>query len=369
MKYLTILIFGILFLISCRNRDNDTIKFYGETITVAYPKQVDTLHNSKILELEGEYTGDFDAYDGVLMFRSEKHPNGYTYLYDAETGKRKNAICPFGQGPEEVLYYVFEDNFEKDSNGIHFWISDVNKKRLLKINMQGQFTQIINTSNFKSTNSFGIGEFFMVNDSVLLAYVQPGEIFTDGQKCYSPSYHVFNYKTNKILRTYEFYSDYTVDEGAGINPDMYLYSIDRIKPDKSKIAMAMWHLNRINILDLKSGKIKSIGTKDAPDLNLASSGKRVKPYYRGLRCDEHYIYAIESTLVERNKNNASFWYENLTKPSGRIHVFDWDGNFTNILQVKEDVAVNFAFDPVHKKLYSKTDTEKVTAYDLNFLYK
>jgi hypothetical protein len=77
---------------------------------------------------------------------------------------------------------------------------------------------------------------------------------------------------------------------------------------------------------------------------------------------------IESTYADRTPANAHYWFENLTKPSGRILVYDWDGNFTNILQINED-AEYFAFDPIRKILYSKTDDETVTAYDLNFLYK
>jgi hypothetical protein len=365
----------MLILVSCKN-NNDRIKFYGETVTVAYPKHAEILKGYN-LELDGEYTGWMNAYDGVLMFTSEKFHDGAIHLYDVETGKRISAVCKRGQAPNEVMRFIFSNNFEKDSSGFYLWISDTYNNRLLRINSQGEFTKIISTSNFKSTTPFGIGNIFMLNDSLLIAYSQSESIFEDDDKYSAPSYHVFNYKTGETVSVYKFYSDYTASKDVEILkilPYNYLSSSDGIKPDKNKIAMAMKHLNRINILDLESGKVKSVALKNAPDLNLLSSGKRVETYYKRLQCDDRYIYVIESAYVERTEQNAAFWYENLTNPSGRIFVFDWDGNFTNILQINDDAIgltdmIGFAFDPVRKILYAKNDAEEITAYDLNYLYK
>jgi len=374
MKYIDILRFTMLTLIltSCGRTDNNPV-FYGKTIMVDYPKQINVLTDGRIVELEGEYTGLMNAYDGILMFTSYKHSDGLAYLYDVETGKRIRAILRMGQGPDEVIDFMFNDNFEKDSNGLYLRVSAINNKFLIRINMQGEFVEKTYTARFKTTNEYGIGQFFMLNDSSLIAYMQGYTIFEDGAECVAPSYRIFNYKTGEIIRDYKFYSDYTAGSSESavllIFPEYYLSMLSKIKPDKSKLAMAMSHLKRLNILDIESDKVKSIETQDSPPLNFISLGKPVHRYYEDLFCDDDYIFVVESTTTERTEANAWYWYETLTRPSGRILVYDWDGNFVCILQVKEDVSENFAFDPVRRILYTKTDDETVRAYGLNFLYK
>ncbi len=345
MKFINILIFAVLLLTSCGNK----VEFYGEMIEVAYPEHIDTL-TGHALKLEGEYTDYMSAHDGVLLFFSMKHPDGYVYLYDAKTGQRINAICKRGDGPDEVIHVDFFECFEKDSSGICMWVYDINKSNFMLVNRQGHFVKRIKTSILKSNDPF-YGRIFVLNDSLLLAYLQAVEIFQD--KVISPHYSIFNYETGEQRKEYKFYSDYSVNNNTEVEPIMYLSSFEGIKPDKSKLVMAMTYLNRINIFDIKSGKIKSIGTKDTPDLNTVLSGESMKPYYGGVRCDDRYIYVIEGT------------YNQLT---GKINVFDWSGNFTNVLQVNKE-ATFIAFDAVLKTLYTKNDTEEIMAYDLKFLYE
>jgi len=342
------------------------LEFFGETVIVDYPKRMDTL-SGHIVVLEGEYTGLLFAYDGMLVFASDLHPDGWLYLYSAETGKRINAIVQRGNGPDEFVNPQLWSRFEKDSNEIYIWINDLPRNNLVLLNTQGERVREINTSKFKSTNPYGVGAFHMLNDSLLLAHVQPWRIFEN--RFTASGEHVFNYQLGKTVRTYMFYSEYESPNNVhGVSPGNYLTSNSTMKPDKTKLATAMFNLKRLNILDIESGKIKSIATTDAPDLNHLWSGKPVVEHYRGIKSDERYIYVIESTRAKRTEINAIYWSEYLSKPSGRIFVFDWGGNFVRILYVEEDV-VWITFDPIRRILYSKTDCEIVRAYDLNFLYK
>ena len=346
IKYVNIIALALLLVAtSC----GDKLKFYGNTSDAAYPKYVDTLKGS-VLDLESEFTGAISAYDGMLFSISEKQPDGCIYLYEASTGKRINAICQTGNGPNEVIRVSFYHCFERDSSKISMWVNDYNKNNLMLVDTQGKCVKTIETSKLNVNNPYPMMRVFVLNDSLLIAYVQAMELMS---KVVSPSYRVINYKTGDIVKEYKFYSDYKVSTDTGIPPAAYLVSYEALKPDKTKIAMVMRHLGRVNIFDIKTGKIKSIKTKDAPDLNLISSGISMKQSYKGVCCDDHYIYAIEAASDLSN---------------GTINIFDWNGNFTHILQVNKD-AIHFALDPIRNVLYTKNDFEEVVAYNLKFLYE
>ncbi len=351
-KILILLIFTLL--VSCDV--SKKLEFYGETVVVDYPKQMDTLKGNTVT-FEGEYTGFMSAYNGILVFESEKHPDGYLYLYDAQTGKRISAIVKIGNGADEYTNPLFSWNFEKDSNETYLWINDHDRNNLVLLNTQGKRVKEISTSKFKSTNPYGIGGFYILNDSLLLAHVSPAVIF---EKKYSASgEYVFNYKLGETVKQYLAYSEYEEPETM-LYPD-YLSSFSVIKPDKTKLATAVFSLKRLNIMDVESGKQVSVATKDAPDLNYMFSDKPVEDYYRTLKCDERYIYVLEYVdgLSPDIVNDSS---------PGIVNVFDWDGNFVRILRIDEGY-VAFAFDPIRKILYTKNDAEKVMAYDVNYLYK
>ncbi len=349
MKYFCTLVSTILLLVSCRT--SSKIEFYGDEITVNYPKQTDKI-NGVPLNLEDEYTGFMYTYDGILAFLSEKHLDGYVYFYDVENGKRIGTACKIGEGPEEVMYLNSDNCFEMDSNEVCMWLNDMNKGYVMLVDTRGRWIKRINTRNLQSDAPYH-GRVYVINDSLLMSYTYGVEIFPGKIRSYR--YRLFNYETGEMLKEYKFYSDYEEHENTKLLPAQYLHSFDRIKPDKSKIAMIMPYLNKVNIYDIKSGETKSFGTTNTPDIDVISTEKSadVKQYYGDVECDDKYIYVTEGTRQQF---------------SGRIQVFDWEGNFVRVLEIKND-ATDIAFDIVRKILYAKNDLEEVTAYDLNFYYK
>jgi hypothetical protein len=357
MKIFNILIFTTLSLTACANSNDSKLRFYGKTIEVAYPQRIDTLKGYTV-NLDGVYTGPMFAYDGMLVFVSFRHPDKFMHLFDVETGKHINAIGVRGQGPDDFLSLGFFGHFERDSSGINMWVTNVPKSDVRLINTRGEILKRIDGSNFKTPNQFGLATCFVLNDSLLIAYVQPEEIFENNVS--ATNYHIYNYKTGQTIKIHEIYSGFRVSEKIAqeieemIAPPSYLNSAGGVKSDRSKEATVMIHLKRINILDLKSGELVSIAPTGAPEIDLISTGRgSVKRYYRGFAFDDDYIFVTEGD------------FERCT---GNIHVFDWDGNFVRILRVNDDADV-IAFDPIRRILYTKTDCEQVTAYDLNFLYK
>ena len=352
MKFFNILSLAVLMLmfVSCQNTGR--IVFFGETARVSYPRTI-TILEGRTVYLEGIYTGAIFAYDNILVFQSHRHPDGILYVFDAETGNRISAIAQRGAGPDEFIHIGFS-NFERNINDeINVWITHPQGHELVLLSLHGNIVKRIHTSKFESTNFFGIGDFFVLSDSLLIAYMQAREIFEN--KFTPPFYRVFNYHTGEIVKDFVHYSEYEMDKGNLVSARFStpLHWTSTIKPNRSKIAMAMMGLNRVNILDLKSGKMKSIETRSARSLNQLRLCDHIKSYFGGISSDERYIFVRVGDLIE---------------PSKRIHVFDWKGNFMYILQLSEG-AMSFSFDPVHKILYSITYKDRVIAYDLNFLYQ
>ena len=367
MKTFKILIIAMLVLSTSCGKAQKKVELFGERIIVDYPQRVDTLEGY-IVELEGAYTGLLFAYDGLLVFKSELHRDGWLYLFDAETGKRISAIAPRGNGPNEFVNLLFWRGFEKNTNTneIYLWVNDFHRQNLVLLNTQGERVREVSTSEFRQTsNPFGIGGFHMLNDSLLLAHVHPWRI--SETRFTASGQHVFNFQQGKTVREFMIFSEY--DHPADVNwPSQYLTSNTALKPDRTKLAIAMFDLRRLNILDLESGEVKSIATTGSPHLHHLWHGERVVEHYRGIKSDDYFIFVIESMRARRTEANARFWSEYLSTPSGRIFVFDWEGNFLRILQVNEDAAW-ITFDPVRRILYSRTDCERITAYDVNFLYE
>ncbi|MDR2907463.1 MAG: hypothetical protein LBU91_05695 [Bacteroidales bacterium] len=355
MRLFKFSIIAMLFLaVACAT--SDRVAFYGDIKIVDYPNQEDILKGYPV-KLEGEYTGSMYVYDGILVFQSHKHQASWLYLYDSETGKRVNAICKIGEGPDEYTHFEpFNGTFEKHSDGTCLWINNKARNRIELLNMRGEIVKQFDVLKFESTNPYGFGSFYVLNDSLLWAYVSTIKIFEN--KYSAPSHYIFNYKLGKIVNKYTFYSNYETDDRTDIWPDSYLTSTAcGMKSDRTKLALAMPFLKRVDILDFKSGKMKSVQMRDSPDLNSISLDVRLNRHYWGSICDDRYIYVAEGS------------YEQFF---GTIQIFDWDGNFVRVLRINEEgyeKGYVFALDPVRKILYTKNDAEEVTAYDVNYLYE
>jgi hypothetical protein len=140
-------------------------------------------------------------------------------------------------------------------------------------------------------------------------------------------------------------------------------SMDRIKPDdNTKLVMAMFSMDQINIMDVTTGEIKGYRNKNSPDFNYLKDIDNIKNYYLDVCVDDKYIYG----LYLNGKNG-------LGSTANILHVFDWDGNFIRKIVLDKTVLyLSMGFDPVKKYLYIDTlgeDDEEIYRYDLSYLYR
>jgi hypothetical protein len=350
--------------LSCKDTQ---IYFNGETFIVDTNIVPDTLQGQKI-KLDGIYTGGMWAHDTLIGFISGKFQNYFMHVFNVNTGEFLYPLCKRGIGPDEFpeLTWTNQTVYDEES---YLWIrKERSRDECVLINLGKTGDVIKQKIDIKiETEFFSFSFVFILNDSLFLANNQGEQQYQGEGSFIPPAYHLYNVHTKKKIKSYEPYnafiplSDKFYD--MALETDCY-YSMDHIKPDKSKLAMAMYLMDQINILDLTTGKIKGYRNKIAPDFNyLRDAPSDLKAYYIDLCVDDKYIYGFYSSTNEFRGNMCS----NL------INVFDWDGNVIKKI-VLDRIALQSAFDPVNKYLYIDTldegeDEEVIYRYDMSYMYK
>jgi hypothetical protein len=341
-----ILILVLIF--SCQNKGKEI--FNGELIIVQNEPNMESLIG-KHLEFDEIYTGMISVYDSLIVFSSDKYGDYYSRVFNLNTGKQINSVIKFGQGPDEEVSVHCEAEYYVDTS-INMWYYDgFSKKQGILVNLKNSC--VINSIDFSglpADDKKMLTRFFILNDSLLLAWNQQEKLFFDDNIASPPLWHLFNYKTNEKLRQYDVFNNFRY-----INDSDCLISHDLIKPDKTKFAMTMWYLRQINIVDIKTGAVKGIRVKNSPDFTDVVNAyyADLKEYYIRACADDDFIYAA----MQEEQNTI-------------VDVFDWDGNYLKRLSLDKkmnDIDSNIALDPVNKYLYISTvgeEDEEVYQYKL-----
>ena len=350
-KVIVLLIFSTI-IFSCKDK---TKIFNGNEIIVEIPA-IDTLYGQEI-KIDGVYTGGVSAWDSILLFISYKY-SGYTgATFSIKTGKEIAQIVNRGQGPDEYITPAFSGQFETSDTCIGMWFYDWAKLHCILVDVITD-VQIkkIDVSNLQNgQRSYHITGIYILNDSLLLAYNLAEDIEDKGQLL-PPLYRIFNYINNTETVKYEIYNTFLYNRE--IDHQSCLYSFDKIKPDRTKLAMAMENLRQINILDIETGNVTAYRHKNTPDFDIVKqlSNWNGKTYYTQVCVDDDLIYAV----IPDEKNTVT-------------DVFDWNGNFKKELILDRKIETgSIALDPVNKHLYVLTDgkeDEEVYCYDVKYLYK
>ncbi len=109
-----------------------------------------------------------------------------------------------------------------------------------------------------------------------------------------PRYTLTSLPDLSDIRKYEVFTDSILSitsSGKWLMPDFV--SMDYgMKPDGSKVVMAMSYSPQINVLDLASGSLACYRLKGLP---RESTSRRIW-YYASVCCDDNYIYALYNAL-------------------------------------------------------------------------
>jgi hypothetical protein len=228
------------------------------------------------------------------------------------------------------------------------------KKKCILVGIKcNTITDSIDLSWLNTERNEPSSRFFILNDSLFLAFNMEERVYTRDNVALPPVWSLYNYKTREKLKQYDVFNEFRYLETF-----FGLSSEDQLKPDNTKFVIPMWYTRQINIVDVQTGEIKGYTFKDNPPNYIDIRTKRkseLKKYYVRACVDNDFIY------TSINEENKTF-----------IDVFDWNGNYLRRLSLDREMDTFMTLDPVNKYLYIQIIgdvEEEIYRYDVSYLYK
>jgi len=359
MKTTKILIM-VVFLIATNSCKEEMPYFNGEISFYDDFPSTDTLYGKKIEFIDDIQTGSMIVCDSITLFWSPKYKDYWFLACNINTGENIGFLCRKGGGPDEFGLPISAKQFMVDK----LWLVDAqtNKMSLLDIPTSiKDNTTIIDTAITMEclkdfSNSFSYA--FILDNNLTLLKPQ-SELLDMGKPDYLPTAY-YIYKEQERLKEFKLYNKPLIPSYNNAFPGALISTNDRIKPDKSKIAMSMSSLSQINILDLNTGKLNGFRASKSIDYkDLTAMGRSdIKIYYACIEVDNHYIFGMYSNKPVEDE---------LRYFTNEIHLFDWEGKAVKRLIVEHEFD-EMALDAKNKKLYMKNLRDEVYCYDIAYLY-
>jgi len=366
-KYFYFLVTVILILFGCKWNEGDAYYFNG---SIKMINDTDSVRHLKAdsIEMDDIFAGIPYVYDSLIVFISRKYPGCFAYVFSLNNGHKLGEFCRKGNGPNEYIgIQPYNVQFVVEDNEIKIWLNAYNNFRLLLLNLTASIRE--NRSVIDAELPFGASnaphnEFFLnifcLKDKIL---AKEQEFWIDNNNYIPAQYYVFNKNDKTLQDSFLVYKHPILTERDAFMPEDYFNSDDAIKPDNSKIAMAMFCLKQINILNIETGQIQGIRVKGSKDFDyLTSAANPLIKNFGSLCVDDHFIYVLyEGKTVKEGKRF-------IFSGSDVVYVFDWDGNLINKLSLDRK-AYTIKINELTKCLYiDNYDNEKIFFYDVSFLY-
>lgn len=364
MKNVILNILTILSITIITGCNKEKQHFNGDIIVVNDIENADTLIGKKI-NLDGAYLGMITVCDSAIFFYHPRLPDFQYYCFNLKTGKHIANFIPIGNGQGEFHSTTpIIQKYEEDGNQKSLFIA-INESKAGVFNISKSIekrkTVIDTLYPFKWRQNFVKPYLFVFkyNDTTFIAQQAAARINNREFNYTLPQYVKINSKTNKIIEKYDIYKNPIINSKANYTNEDLFQSYDIISSDRKKVAMGMILMAQINILDLKTKKIKGVRVSGTPGFEyLKKSVEDFRIYYNHLATDDRYIYALYVNKKYSDIEESVF--------SHIINVFDWNGNFIHKLYLNN--AVDFIdVDSKNRLLYGiNISSEEVYQYKLSF---
>jgi len=350
---------SIILLITCFlscKKHSDNAYLNGDTLPINSKSKIIEQVALNPVSLEGSNFGIIAVYDSLMFYMNSKLPNHFFNVFNLGTGEEIGTFIRKGQGPNDVIAISPIFQFFEEENEVKTLLFAANENKILKWNITQSIKKntteidtIISYNNYKELNGARYNYIFCQNKDTLYTSIQSIPINEDDASL--PFYQKRTLYTNKTLKDYPIYRKSIKNGEASIIPETFFASNDAFKPDGSKIVQAMLHLNQINIIDTKTGKITGYRMNGSPDFSIFKHNKKriIDTYYLRTQADNQYIYA---TYWGKKP-----WGDNQLPFLNTIYVFDWDGCLLYEL-VSDHPIHEIWLDNIRNRLYT-TNTDEV----------
>ena len=359
-----IFLLGIL-LYGCSSSayENDADYFNGK-IKEVNDKSCQTKNVAwKELILNGPNYGEVYVHDSIMVFYNSKLGDKFFNVFHVDTGEELGRFCEKGNGLNEVIACSPMYSFFQEEGELRTLLWAPHNNKLWDWNITQSLKQqktIVKDIPYpwrKENNGvFYENMYALTVDSLLVKNPAKG-IYYDGDETTLPFYQKRTISTNQQIKKYDIYKQIIKNEDAYILDEFFFNSSDAIKPDGSKLVMAMRNLPQINIINLKTGEVCGYRLKGGDGFSVFKGDGNMKIHYQRVHADDHYIYA---SYLGKNRDSDPRSGEPSTQT---IHVFDWEGNMRYKLMIEgEDGAGKFFVDTVRNRLYSVHDNKDEVSY-------
>ena len=357
---------GGLFLVGCSHIQVDDAEYFNGRIIEVNDKECQTKNVKwKELVLNGPNYGEVYVHDSIMVFYNTKLGDKVFNVFHVDSGEELGRFCEKGNGPNELMACSPMYNFFKENGELKTLLYAPHNNKMCEWNItqslmqQRSVVRNIPYSWREENNNVYYLNVYALMDDVLVAKNQAQRVDRSEDGITLPCYQKRTVSTNQQIKKYNIYKRAIKNEDACIIPEAFFYSNDAIKPDGSKIVMAMLNLPQINIVDLNTGEVTGYRLKGGENFSVFKEDGNLKIHYRWVHADNKYIYASYFGKHRDSDPRA------MAPPTQMLHIFDWEGNMKYRLLIKEGIG-HYYVDEVRNRLYSiNHKTDVVTYLDLN----
>lgn len=343
-----ILVIALLSLLNCTKKQSSK-----NHMLIGEPdfKSVITLKGDSIFSDKGiSFVSIFDT----ILVTDKIYGNDERFdCYSLRSLKKLGSFGRKGRGPGEFTKAFLLKHFDCDSTGVHIWIIDGTRKKVVKFNLHSLIRNPYGTEpdyeiRFPDKVYSAYDAFFTHEDSII---IQPGDY---------PSRFIIsdvNFKN-------QFFSSLYPVIGTNTDPTLQ-QSFCILSADQRVLVSAMTWLDRIDFVNTSTGlPVSTIVSEDYESLNLTEIHENrdfTKAYFTDANILQNNILLLRKNRLRENNNTK--------KSPEEIWVFDQNFNPSYKIMINEGLN-RIAIDPKLNMLYGiDVNSETVYKYDLSFLVK
>ena len=318
------------------------------------------------IKLEEAYAGRMYVHDSLAFFVSSQYSDHCIYSYDIASESLLGKYCEIGQGPDEVINISSTIQPRIINGELCYWLYSFNDRETRCWNVEkslkeGKTCYDSIVSIRPNSDMFNFVYVFMLDDYKYLAKGSDPLLLEENK--FIPEYRIIDTKKPKdSIESIKIYKRGIREEIDDINQtSFYLTSMDRIRPNNNnKVAMVMYYLAQVNILNIETGKSKAVRLKGTPSFNyLEGDINDLITFYISATVTDDHIYALYSNLRREDES-----IENKDHAFDEVHVFDWEGNLVRILKLDNEID-QITVDPVNNVLYGMAGRdERIFRFEL-----
>lgn len=364
LQIIAITIIASSLLQGCQEEEN--LYFKGDITIIDIFKKELTLIGTKV-DLEDIFEGRPFVCDSFIIFHTYRNPEYNFYVFDIKSKQHIASFCPIGEGPDDYLSCDESLQLIKEDGDSKMWVRDFNKQSMHLINITQsiarQKTVCDSVISYEWSNYFQypLLNVFFLDNGEFLGINQCEDRYSTGGDYTPRDLFLFRNSLGNKVKEYKLYKRPVICQDTRVDffCSEFYHAVSVIKPDKTRLALAMKMLGQVSIVDIKTGEQKNYRLKES--LTYSEIGKdlyKSRKYYGSMAVSNQFIYALYMNVALKE-----------TPPpySGHtIHVFTWDGIPVYKIHVNEAIA-EIALDEERHILYATDLEDNLYSYDISNL--